>query len=135
MSRTRLSQYMTAPPIRITPAAYAARGVHGQLPPGVLRGALSSMIPRDHRLRLRSCSPKVYLNHRLEQDHRGIKQRYRPTCGLKTFATAARFCRLFDEIWALFRPQSRHNQRLSLHQRRHIHRAQFTQLMGMMAAA
>jgi putative transposase len=76
-----------------------------------------------------------YLNNRLEQDHRGIKQRYRPTCGLKTFATAARFCRLFDEIRALFRPQSRHNQRLSLHQRRHIHQDRFAQLMRMMAAA
>lgn len=39
-----------------------------------------------------------YLNNRLEQDHWGIKQRYRPMSGLKTFATAARFCRLFDEI-------------------------------------
>jgi putative transposase len=35
-----------------------------------------------------------HLNNHLEQDHRGIKPRYRPTCGLKTFATAARFCRL-----------------------------------------
>jgi putative transposase len=39
-----------------------------------------------------------YLNNPLEQDHRGIKQRYRSTSGLKTFATAARFCRLFNEI-------------------------------------
>jgi putative transposase len=76
-----------------------------------------------------------YLNNRLEQDHRGIKPRYRPMCGLKTFATAARFCRLFDEIRALFRPQWRHNQGLSLHQRRCIHQAQFAQLMGMMAVA
>jgi putative transposase len=45
-----------------------------------------------------------YLNNRLEQDHRGIKQRYRPTCGLKTFATAARFRRLFDEIRAFSDP-------------------------------
>jgi putative transposase len=76
-----------------------------------------------------------YLNNRLEQDHRGIKQRYRPTCGLKIFATAAGFCRVFDEIRAFCRPQSHHNQRLSLHQRRCIHRDRFAQLMGMMAAA
>lgn len=76
-----------------------------------------------------------YLNNHLERDHRGIKQRYRPTGGLKTFVTAARFCRLFDEIRAFLRPQSRHNQRLSLHQRRRIHREQFTRLMGIMAAA
>jgi transposase-like protein len=55
------------------------------------------------------------LNNHLEQDHRGIKPRYRPTCGLKTFATAARFCRLFDELQAFLRPQSPHHQRLSLH--------------------
>jgi putative transposase len=76
-----------------------------------------------------------YLNNHLEQDHRRIKQRYRPAGGLKTFVTAARFCRLFDEIRASLRPQSRHNQRLSLHQRRRIHREQFTRLMGIMAAA
>jgi transposase-like protein len=46
----------------------------------------------------------VICNHTIEQDHRGVKQRYRPPCGLKTCATAARFCRLFDEIRALFRP-------------------------------
>jgi putative transposase len=76
-----------------------------------------------------------YLNNRLEQAHRGIKQRYRPTSGLKTFDTAARFCRLFDEIRALFRPQSAHNQRLSLPQRRRIYQERFAQAMRMMMAA
>jgi hypothetical protein len=71
----------------------------------------------------------------IEQDHRGIKQRYRPTCGFKAFTTAARFCRTFDEIRALFRPQAQHNQRLSLAQRRTIHQERFTQLMELMAAA
>jgi putative transposase len=76
-----------------------------------------------------------YLNNHLEQDRRGIKQRYRPTGGLKTFVTAARFCRLFHEIRGFFRPQSRHNQHLSLTQRLRIHRDRFAQLMGMMVAA
>ena len=76
-----------------------------------------------------------YLNNRLEQDHRGIKQRYRPTGGLRTFATAARFCHLFDEIRALFRPRSCHHQRLSLSQRRGIHRDRFAYLMGLMTTA
>jgi transposase-like protein len=39
-----------------------------------------------------------YLNNRLEQDHRGIKQRYRPTGGLRTFRTAAQFGWVFDEL-------------------------------------
>jgi putative transposase len=76
-----------------------------------------------------------YLNNHLEQDHRGIKQRYRPTGGLKTFATAGRFCRVFDEIRAFLRPQSHRNQPLTLAQRRRIHWNRFVELIGMMAAA
>ena len=76
-----------------------------------------------------------YLNNHLEQDHRDIKQRYRPTGGLTTFATAARFCRVFDEVRAFLRPQSRHNQGLSLKQRRDIYQERFTHVMEMMAAA
>jgi putative transposase len=40
---------------------------------------------------------KRYLNNRLEQDHWGIKRRYRPMWGFKSFDRAGRFCRLFDE--------------------------------------
>ena len=71
----------------------------------------------------------------LEQDHRGIKQRYRPMGALKTFATAACFCCAFDEIRAFFRPQSHRNHTLTLAHRRHIHQTRFAQLMGMMAVA
>jgi putative transposase len=76
-----------------------------------------------------------HLNNHLEQDHRGIKQRYRPTCGLKTFATAACFCLAFDEIRAFLRPQSHRNQPVTLAQRRAIHQDRFAQLMGMITAA
>jgi putative transposase len=76
-----------------------------------------------------------YLNNHLEQDHRGIIQRYCPTGGLRTFATTARFCRVFDEVRAFLRPQSSHNQHLSLTERRRIHRDRFALLMGMMLAA
>ena len=41
------------------------------------------------------CNP--YLNNRLEQDHRGIKQRYYPMRGFGSFDAASRFCRAFDE--------------------------------------
>ena len=76
-----------------------------------------------------------YLNNYVEQDHRGIKQRYRPTGGLKTFATAARFSHCFDEIRAFLRPQSYRNQSLRLAQRRRIHRERFAHLMDMIAVA
>jgi putative transposase len=41
---------------------------------------------------------KQYLNNRLEQDHRGIKQRYYPMHGFGNFDSAARFCATFDEL-------------------------------------
>ena len=58
-----------------------------------------------------------YLNNYLEQDYQGVKQRYRPTGGLKTFAIAERFCRVFEEVRAFLRPQSRRNQGRLLKQR------------------
>jgi putative transposase len=76
-----------------------------------------------------------YLNNHLEQDHRGIKERYRPMCGFKTFNTATHCCRVFDEIRNFLRPQAHRNQCLTLQQRRIIHRARFAHLMGILAAA
>ncbi len=43
------------------------------------------------------------LNNLLEQDHRGIKQRYYPMRGFGSFTAAARFCRTFDEVRHFFR--------------------------------
>ena len=76
-----------------------------------------------------------YLNNHLEQDHRGLKQRYSPTCGFKTFATAARFCCVFDEIRAFLRPQVHRNHPLTLARRRDIHRERFAHMMEIIAAA
>ena len=39
-----------------------------------------------------------YLNNRMEQNHRGIKQRYYPMLGFKQFESASRFCTAFDEL-------------------------------------
>ena len=47
------------------------------------------------------CNP--YLNNRIEQDHRGIKQRYYPMRGFGSFDAASRFCRAFDEQRHYFR--------------------------------
>lgn len=41
---------------------------------------------------------KKYLNNHLEQDHRGMKQRYDPMHGFGGFDSAARFCCAFDEL-------------------------------------
>jgi transposase-like protein len=47
-----------------------------------------------------------YLNNRLEQDHRGIKQRYYPIHGFGSFDSATRFCSAFDELRNYLRPRS-----------------------------
>jgi putative transposase len=75
----------------------------------------------------------VICDESIEQDHRGIKQRYRPMGGFKHGTTAACFCRLFDEVRAFLRPQSHHNQSLPLKQRRAIHQERFAQLMSLTA--
>src|SRR6201986_215112 len=48
-----------------------------------------------------------YLNNRMEQDHRGIKGRYRPMRGFKCPRSAARFCRGHDELRNFLHPRSR----------------------------
>jgi putative transposase len=52
--------------------------------PAAIRGELG----KDVRHRT-----SAYLNNRLEQDHRGIKGRYRPMRGFGSAASAGRFCR------------------------------------------
>ncbi len=47
-----------------------------------------------------------YLNNRLEQDHRGLKQRYYPMRGFGSFGAASRFCSAFDEQVRLERRNS-----------------------------
>ena len=54
-----------------------------------------------------------YLNNIVEQDHRGIKGRYRSMRGFKAFGSADRFCRAFDEVRNFLRPTSYINQKLT----------------------
>jgi putative transposase len=59
-----------------------------------------------------------YLNNRLEQDHRGLKGRYRPMRGFKCPRSAARFCRGHDELRNYLRPRSHRNQNVPALRRR-----------------
>ena len=61
----------------------------------------------------------VYLNNRLEQDHRGIKGRIRCMRGFKEHGAADRFCREHDELRNFLRSRSRHNQHVPATRRRH----------------
>ncbi len=55
-----------------------------------------------------------YKNNRIEQDHRGVKQRYYPMRGFGSFASAARFCVGFEEQRQYFRATTRSGERVSL---------------------
>lgn len=59
-----------------------------------------------------------YLNNRLEQDHRGIKQRYYPMHGFGSFDSATRFCSAFDELRNYLRPRSAMRETASLSEQR-----------------
>ena len=63
----------------------------------------------------------VYLNNRLEQDHRGIKDRYRPMRGFKSVSSARRFCCAFDELRSFLRVRSRMRQHVPAASRRLNH--------------
>lgn len=60
----------------------------------------------------------TYLNNRLEQDHRGVKQRSYPMHGFGNFEAAARFCRAFDELRHYFRPRHTMGETMSLSKQR-----------------
>jgi transposase-like protein len=72
----------------------------------------------------KACGRKVihraskYLNNRIEQDHRGIKQRYGPTLGFKDFDCAAVWCAAVDEVRQLFRTRRTLKETISLAQGR-----------------
>lgn len=98
---------------------------HGSYPTAIHEELGSDVTHRTNR----------YLNNLIEQDHRGIKQRYRPMRGFKSFPSAARFCRAFDEVRNFMRPQAVRGDHVSLEDRRTIHLGRMAQLMDIMQAA
>ncbi len=76
-----------------------------------------------------------YLNNRLEQDHRGIKQRYYPMRGFGSVASASRFCRAFDEVRQFFRVLTTMKQKVSLMQQREMFRRRLDALKAMVVMA
>jgi len=76
-----------------------------------------------------------YKNNRIEQDHRGIKQRYYPMRGFGSFTSAARFCAGFEEQRQYFRAQARSDERVSLAERRRRFQERWAAVMAEMVAA
>ena len=76
-----------------------------------------------------------YLNNFMEQDHRGVKQRYYPMRGFGSFVSAARFCTAFDELREYFRSRSRRGQHVSLAEQRRLFAVRWRSLIAEMSAA
>lgn len=80
------------------------------------------------------CNP--YLNNRIEQDHRGVKQRYYPMRGFGNFDAASRFCRVFDEQRHYFRLRATMRQHLPpLSEQRRAFCVHWTTMMNDLQAA
>jgi transposase-like protein len=78
----------------------------------------------------RSC-----LANPIEQDHRGIKQRYYPTLGFGAFELAKQFCQAFDEVRNFFRPRKRMGEFVSLSEKRQLFVSRVQQLQSIFQAA
>jgi len=70
-----------------------------------------------------------YLNNRMEQNHRGIKQRYYPMLGFKQFESASRFCNAFDELRNYLRVQGTGREHVLAEVRRKIFTSRWSTLM------
>ncbi len=74
-------------------------------------------------------------NNRIEQDHRGVKQRYYPLRGFGSFVSAARFCAAFEEQRQYFRAVNQRGDRVSLAERRHRFQDRWAAIIAELAAA
>jgi len=92
--------------------------------------AIAEVLGVDVEHRVSDC-----LTNRIEQDHRGIKQRYYPMLGFKTFESAKRFCQAFDEVRNFFRSRTRMGEFVSLFERRQLFANRVQQLQSIFQAA
>ena len=76
-----------------------------------------------------------YLNNRIEQDHRAIKQRYYPMLGFKRMESAKRFCAAFEELRQYLRIRPPIGKQVPLSERRRVFLARWQTLTAAMAAA
>jgi putative transposase len=76
-----------------------------------------------------------YKDNRIEQDHRGVKQRYYPMRGFGSFVAAARFCAGFEEQRQYFRQMVRSDEVISLADRRRVFRERWAVVMAEVAVA
>jgi len=76
-----------------------------------------------------------YLNNRIEQDHRAIKQRYYPMLGFGQMESATRFCSAFEELRQYLRIPNNSGDHVSSSERRRVFGARWQSLIVELAAA
>jgi transposase-like protein len=76
-----------------------------------------------------------YMNNRMEQDHRGIKGRYRPMRSFGSFDSAAQFCMAHDEVRDHFRHRTRLNEVVPLRIQREQFCARLAELRALLKVA
>jgi transposase-like protein len=77
----------------------------------------------------------AYRNNGLEQDHRGIKGRIRCMRGFKSFTSADRFCRAYDDLRNHLRPRARHNQHVPANRSRVLRLRRAATVLAILRAA
>ena len=75
-----------------------------------------------------------YLNNRIEQDHRPLKQPYYPMLGFGRFDSASRFCTAFDELRHYLRVRNPRGERVSASRSRQIFSSRWSTLMAELVA-
>jgi len=76
-----------------------------------------------------------YMNNRMEQDHRGIKQRYYPLRGFGSVDAAARFCPAHDARRDHFRFRRHLNETVSLADQRQLFHERWGEVCALLQAA
>jgi len=71
----------------------------------------------------------------MEQDHRGIKQRYYPMRGFGSFEAAACFCSAHDELRDHFRYRQHMNETVSLAEQRRLFQDRWGEVCALLQAA
>ena len=115
----------------------SARSVTGQVPDRVTTDGHGSY-PRAIRSTLGRRvvhRTSAYKNNRLEQDHRRVAGRIRCMRGFKSFASAERFCRSYDELRNFLRLQTLYNQFVPANRRRLLHHRRAITALAILEAA
>ena len=75
------------------------------------------------------------MNNRIEQDHRGIKQRSYPCADSAPPGSAARFYTVHDELRDPLRPCTRFNDAVSLAEQRRLFQERWGEVCALLQAA